>query len=286
MENESPTLTPPEAPAPTEETKPAPQEATAAPQPETATKVEGAEEGTEQTVAAWAEIPQDNAEDLFEIEEVKAIHQKGIQEAHDTAYQELQGHMQPYLQGQKQTLDGIKQASEAILTQLSRAAEDGGLDKRAVEDILRGNRQELAALNGIYQNTGFWESVQQQVQAFSTAAGDASLATPFLARVGRMASNVPDPTFAADFVKKLTSKVRQEGHDEGYKKGLKEGKGAQATKQQVQEAQGTGANLAPGTGGGGVSYRTKAEARTLHAQNKISNADMRAIKDDPTIPEM
>ena len=249
-DTESPTLAPPPAPAPTEDTQPPSQEATAAPQPETATKVEGAEEGTEQTVAPWATVPTDEADSLFEIEEVKAIHQRGVQEAHDTAYQELQGHMQTYLQGNKQTLDGIKQASETILTKLSRASEDGELNQRAVEDILRGNKQELAALNGIYQNTGYWESVKQQVQAFATAAGDASLATPFLTRVERMENNVPDPTFAADFVNKLTSKVRQEGHDEGFKKGKKEGKSAQATQQQVQQAQGTGTNLAPGAGGG------------------------------------
>jgi hypothetical protein len=41
---------------------------------------------------------------------------------------------------------------------------------------------------------------------------------------------------------------------------------------------------AGGTGGGG--YKTKAEARTLHVQNKISNADMRRINADPSIPEM
>ena len=47
-----------------------------------------------------------------------------------------------------------------------------------------------------------------------------------------------------------------------------------------------GPDTAPKGGGGSGGYSTKAEARTLHAKGKISNADMRAIKDDPTIPEM
>jgi hypothetical protein len=42
-----------------------------------------------------------------------------------------------------------------------------------------------------------------------------------------------------------------------------------------------------GSGGGGTGgYRTKAEARTLHVQGKISHGDMRRINADPTIPEM
>ena len=42
-----------------------------------------------------------------------------------------------------------------------------------------------------------------------------------------------------------------------------------------------------GTGGGSssVSWKTKAEARTLHAKDLITNAQMRAINADPTIPE-
>ena len=42
------------------------------------------------------------------------------------------------------------------------------------------------------------------------------------------------------------------------------------------------------TGGGGAgatTYRTKTEARNLHAQNKISNEEMRRVRADPNIPE-
>lgn len=41
-----------------------------------------------------------------------------------------------------------------------------------------------------------------------------------------------------------------------------------------------------GSGGGGSSgYRTKAEARALHVKNEISNAEMKRVNADPSIPE-
>lgn len=48
---------------------------------------------------------------------------------------------------------------------------------------------------------------------------------------------------------------------------------------------GAGADLSGGGGGGGTGYKTKAEARVLHIAKKITNAQMRVINDDPTIPE-
>ena len=44
-------------------------------------------------------------------------------------------------------------------------------------------------------------------------------------------------------------------------------------------------DLSGGKSGGGVGFKTKMEARTLHVQNKISNARMKEINADPTIPE-
>ena len=43
---------------------------------------------------------------------------------------------------------------------------------------------------------------------------------------------------------------------------------------------------AGGGGGGAVTYRTKAEARNLHATGKINNEEMRRVRADPTIPDM
>lgn len=287
-DTKTPTLTPPETPIPTEEPSLTPPGAPAEPQPEPAAEqpAEG-EEAEQEPTAPWANVASDDIDGLFEVEDVKAHHERGVQEAHDTAYQELQGHMQPLLQGNKQALDRIGAASETILTTLNRAVEDQVLDKRTVEDLLRTNRDVFAALNKTYQTTGFWEGVRQYVNGVANAADDPNIATTFLPRVERMESGVPDPTLIADLVKKVSNKARQEGEGIGYKKGLKEGKTAQAAQTKAQTDKNEGPNLAPTKpGGSGGGYRTKAEARTLHAQNKISNEEMRRVKADPNIPEM
>ena len=46
-----------------------------------------------------------------------------------------------------------------------------------------------------------------------------------------------------------------------------------------------GPDTAQKGGGGSGGYRTKAEARTLHVQNKISNEEMKRVRADPTIPD-
>lgn len=256
---QQPTLTPSETPSPVEEpqlTPPGAPVETPTPEPAAAPAAEGEEAGQEPT-APWANVASDDLDGLFEVEDVKAHHEKGVQEAHDTAYQELQGHMQPLLQGNKQALDRISDASEGILTSLNRAVEDQSLDKRSVEDLLRTNRDTFAALNKVYQSSGFWEGVKQYVNGVANAADDPSIATTFMPRVERMENGVPDPTLLADLVKRVANKARQEGEAAGYKKGTKEGKAAQAAQTNAQQNEGAGPNLAPGKAGGGRSDREK-----------------------------
>jgi hypothetical protein len=241
MPEDTPTLAPPETPIPTE--APVPETVTPTP-PEPAAQAEGVEESVEPTVA-WADTP--DIDGLFEIEEVKTRHTKGIQEAHDQAYSEIQGHMQPAVQANKQTLDQINAATESIRTTLDRAAEDGALDKRAVEDLLRTHRSEFAALNQQYQTTGYWEGVKQYI---TSLLGDA--APTFLTRLERMQQNVPDPMFAADIQKSLRSQGHKDGYDEGYKKGLKENRDAASERGKLEARKGQGANLTPGSPAGGT----------------------------------
>ena len=75
------------------------------------------------------------------------------------------------------------------------------------------------------------------------------------------------------------------GGKKDYERGLTENRDAAAEREKLEARKGQGANLAPGTSGGKGGYRTKAEARALHVQNKISNEEMRAINRDPTIPD-
>lgn len=263
MQETTPSLQPPEAPLPAEGEEPT---APAAPAetltPEPAAQAEGAEEVTEPTVQApsWDGVRETlqglediDHDELFGLEAVKPALDRRVQDAHDTAYQELQGHMQTFLQGNKQKLDAIAEATEDITTRLSRAAEDGNLDRRTVEDLLRSHRPAFAALNQTYQSIGFWEGVRQYVDLVGQETGDASVAMSFLPRVERMENNIPDPTFMKDLVRKLTTQAHATGRDEGYRKGRSDEKRAAGETTKVQQRKTEGPTLAPGTpaGGGG-----------------------------------
>lgn len=268
MTQESPTLNPPEAPPPAEmETPSAPAAPAETPQ-EPAAPAEGAEEVTEPTVEApaWANVTAEQGIDaLFEVEDVKAHHERKLQEARDEGYQTLQSHMQPTLQANQQQLAQIGEASEAILARLNKVTREGALDEDAISTLLREHKGAFAALNGAYQAVGYWEGIRQYVQGLTQASGDLGLSQPFVERLSRMQHStrtdpitgerqpVADPTFLPDFYKKLSAKARQEGYDEGHTKGLKESKAAQAASQQVQGAKGAGPNLAPGSPAGGRS---------------------------------
>lgn len=232
-------------PAPAAPASDAPAPAATVEEAEPAAEAEGVQEPA--PFAAFKE-----AEDLFEHPGVKAVHETGVRKAREDAYTELQGHMQPAIQANKQALDQISTATETIMTTLNRAAEDGALDKRVVEDLMRTHRGEFAALNQQHQTIGYWEGVKQYITGL--LGNDAPT---FTARLERMQQNVPDPTFTVDIQKKLQTQGHKDGYDEGYKKGLKEGKAAQATQQQVQGAP-KGPNLIAGaTAGGGPNLNQR-----------------------------
>lgn len=279
MTQETPTLRPPEAPAPAEmETPTAPAAPAETPQ-EPAAPAEGAEEVTEPTVEAppWA----DDHPDISSWEDVKAFHETERQKARDEGYQTLQSHMQPTLQTNQQQLSSIGEATDGILTNLNKLAREGAVDANAVSDLMRENKGAFAALNGVYQAAGFWEGVRQYVQGIAQASGDMGLSLPFIERLNRMQYStqpdpitgerkpIGDPTFLPDFVKKVTEKARGEGDKAGYKRGLIEGKAAKAAAQQVQQAKVTGPNLAPGSPAGSGKYTAEQwTAMTTPQRNK------------------
>lgn len=266
MTQDTPTLTPPEAPAPMEtETPPAPAAPAETPPEPAAPEVEGAEGSTEPTVEAppWANVTvEQGIEALFEIEDVKAFHEGEKQKARDEGYQTLQSHMQPTLLANQQQLSSIGESNDAILAALNKAHREGNLDADAVSDLMRQHKGAFAALNGLYQSVGFWDGVRQYVQGVAQATGDMALALPFLERLNRMQYStqadpvtgerkpVDDPAFLPDFVKKLTDKARKEGDEAGYKRGLKEKTAAQAEQLAAQQRRQEGANLTPGASGG------------------------------------
>jgi hypothetical protein len=256
---ESPTLAPPEAPLPAEGEEPtAPAAPAETPPPEPAAEpAEGAEEEPGRTVEAptWDGVRESlqglediNHDELFDLEAVKPALEKRVQDAHNDAYQELQGHMQTYLQGNSQKLKGIEASLQDVALQMERFQEDGQLDKRGLEDLFRRNQPAFNALNQTYQTTGFWEGVRQYVNLVGQETGDASVAMSFLPRVERMENAIPDPTFMKDLVRKL--KAEEAGRDAGYKKGRSDQKKAAGETAAARQRTTEGPSLAPGTPAG------------------------------------
>jgi hypothetical protein len=98
------------------------------------------------------------------------------------------------------------------------------------------------------------------------------------------------PTHSA-IVKDLITRAEAAGEAKGYGKGKEAGiklgvsEGlARATQLSSLSSDGQQVN---GTGGGSGASRwtTKTEARNLHAQDRLSNSEMRRINDDPRIPD-
>ncbi|MEE9149931.1 MAG: hypothetical protein V3U27_21345 [Candidatus Tectomicrobia bacterium] len=241
------TLTPPESPPVVDEGTPAPQDAVApVSEPEPLVGADTTEEPTEEAPppTAWAGVQE--VEELFDLEDVKPVLERRDQAAGDRAYELLKGHMQPLQIGREQNTARAAQSMESVDTTLKRAVEDGVLDIRAVQDVFRTHRAELAGFTGEASTEGYYKGVEQYVTFLL-----GSEAPAFISRLHRMRDqNYPDETFAADAKKKIVATARQEGYDEGFKKGSKTGQTAAQQQKAIKEAKDKGANLAPGSSGG------------------------------------
>ena len=81
------------------------------------------------------------------------------------------------------------------------------------------------------------------------------------------------------------AKIRDEGTEKGDKAGFLRGFIAGRAQAENNKSSAQSGQNVNGIAGGGTSWRTKAEAATLHVQGKITNAQMRQINADPSIPE-
>lgn len=252
--DDTPTLTPPESPPVADEGTPAPQDVvTPVSEPEPLVEAEKTEEEAPPP-PAWANVQE--VEEVLELEDVKPLLAKRDQAAGDKAYELLKGHMQPRLVERSQSMSRAAQGIEAINTTLTRAQEDGVLDKRVIEDVFRTHRQELAGFTGEASTNGWYQGVEQYL-TFLLGFD----APTFVTRLQRMRDeNYPDDTFAADAKKKIVAAARQEGYDEGFKKGSKTGQTAAQQAKAIKENKDKGANLAPGATGGSASLDAKRRA--------------------------
>ena len=282
VQEANPTALAPEAgPAPA-----APEEPFTAPQEAAPEAAPGPEEQPEEKL--WLhEVESEDA--AWDHEKFKS-RREGIETAaHDSGRLEAQQETSSLLDEEKTSFDSFTQQLRSLLGRFNKAASDGSLDGSAVQDLMANHGAAFAAMNKVvdeqYQNQHRGAAFGYLLAELGQELKDPSFAQDFQKRLS-FAVRGMDKKFIPDLRRRIAGKDGDERYNDGFKKGLKEGREAKAAQQQVETGKKGGPNLAPGSPAGGISYRTKAEARTLHAQNKISNADMRAIKADPNIPEM
>src|SRR3990167_1046758 len=196
-------------------------------------------------------------------------------------YRKLQGAIQPAIDQWAQNSGAVRQNIEQIASSIQNAVADGTLDANQAAKVL-----------GAYNPRLYFEGSYWLLGKLGETVEDESFANEFLGRVNRMAQGKPDPDFATDMLKRLVEPATERGYGSrskyhaDVKKARDDGRQA-ALNDIAAKERGKPENnpdLAPkATGGGG--YRTKAEARTLHATGKISNEEMRRVRSDPSIPD-
>lgn len=192
----------------------------------------------------------------------------GRKESYDKAYSDIQARLSPLATKGNELLEAAKTSADQVLVTLRRAAQDGTLDQRAVEDLLMMHKPQLDALGGVHRARGVKEALD----------GIASLVGVRMSPAAEMgfqewaAGKSPDSGFVNDFVgdikSHITKEIAKEAEEKGFQRGLKEGKAAQAAKQKVQTPTGE-PNISPGSPGGGHKY-TAAQwtAMTTAQRNK------------------
>jgi hypothetical protein len=162
----------------------------------------------------------------------------------------------------------------------------------ARRETKEGDTDKLATLVELAH--GAIDRPQQEAAAFQSNAEalKQGAASAFSYRVERLQPDkATEQRYMALFQSGRHAELDQELLDAEKKKwgapsGAETSEAKRAEQQRIADARrGKGADLSGGKGGGGKGFKTKMEARTLHVQGKISNARMREINADLTIPE-
>ena len=196
-------------------------------------------------------------------------------------YRKLQSAIQPSIDQWAQNSGAIRQNIEQIGSSIQQAVADGTLDANAAAKVL-----------GAYNPQIYFEGAYWLLGKLGETVEDESFANEFLGKINLMAQGRPNPDFASDLLKRLVEPTIESGYvsrakyEADLKKAATEARQAAlnevATKERAKPENNPDlAPKAPGVGG----WRTKAEARALHVQRKITSAEMRRINTDPTIPE-
>ena len=155
-----------------------------------------------------------------------------------------------------------------------------GIDKQKASAML-GYKDESGQIIGGYEQGVRAAAIgvmEDFVQRISAEVGDPKL----LELKPRVLAVINGQEQPKAFVKSLADSLI----NIGYRKGLQEGRKPSAESAKIESRNVGGPDTGNPSGGSGRNtYRTKAEAASLHIQGRISNAQMREVNANPNIPE-
>lgn len=208
----------------------------------------------------------------------------------DTATEEGRSSMMRQLQPMLQRQTAHMQNVEKLAKDFSNTWQDmlenpNGISKEDLNTVFRRNEEAIQTIGGAHSNQGYTSGARGLMAELVKRAGvDASSADM---QLQYFLQGQGDATFLDEFLKDATKAASTKAVTEAEARWTKQAdfreKASESARRQQAETQPADVT---GTGGGSpAKYKTKAEAATLHVAGKLSNADMRRIRNDPSIPE-
>lgn len=235
------------------------------------------------TAAAKADEPED-LEALLKTEVRESIAEKARAEARKELEdkQATEAKEREKTQQESARRTAYKQAFDNRAPAIRAWAEDQGLDRAETDRLLNTfaahNRDALEVLS--------WELTDKLVDAMRGRLPESERES-----FSYDGTNPDLGAFLGEYDKRITKEARKGYLSEAeVKQRIADEKLALVVKLRenpsLLNTRGGGPRRAGGgMAGGSVSYSTKTQARNLHANGQISNAEMRAVNADPTIPE-
>jgi len=268
------------------------------------TPVEGAEK---EPASWWSAVA--NEEGLKSHEKVQPWLEEARVAAREEGRSTARQEMQPRVDARNQRLGQIQKElgsfwesfaglAEAIK---ERSSEDAGEELKAFNDLLKTHQPALSALAATHKEAGYREAFLgrtyqngdgqpvREMGVLEALFGDADAADVFAQRAqNAFEFGSRDESFYDDLREALTKTAVAAALAKEREKLDKDTRAQLEEEARAKDRDGKGKPAVPaggGGGGGGGGYRTKAEARVLHRQDKITSAEMRRVDRDPSIPE-
>jgi hypothetical protein len=241
--------------------------------------VEGGDAGAEEPKPpAWATVS--DASELFELEDVKPLHEERLNAARETAKKEgaseTHRRLQPLIDRQLDTVRGINDKVEQFTSQWNRLARakdaDGNLavDPARLQDLLDDNREAFAALSGMHRSEGVWSGAAGLAKELGDAMKSDTFASDFRPRLERLQRGDTDSAIFTDMVEAIADSAKKPLQAE-----LKEAKAEianlkDAARAAARNGQPAPANPPGGAGAGASMTRTEEDAILLNPESDMN----------------